>query len=134
MIKQLQETEKAHQEMKRQAFEKLPEVADSLSEHIVFIGNKYTTPNQGFCDLVNWLNGAWYAWQAAQEQMLQETTWNDYSIISPAIEGRYQIFINGEQLAADWIDKFGFADPFDGDALRQDLITHWQSLPQPPKQ
>lgn len=64
-------TEKARQEMKRKAFEKLPEVADSLSEHIVFIGNKYTTPNQGFYDLVNWLNGAWYAWQAAQEQILK---------------------------------------------------------------
>lgn len=48
----------------REAFEKLPEIRDSLSEHIVFIGSKYTTPNPDFYDLVNWLNGAWYAWQA----------------------------------------------------------------------
>jgi hypothetical protein len=70
-MEKLREMEAARQEMKRRVFEKLPEVADSLSEHIVFIGNKYTTPNQGFYDLVNWLNGAWYAWQAAQEQVLQ---------------------------------------------------------------
>ena len=55
----------------REQFEKLPEIRDSISEHIVFIGNKYTTPNPDFYDLVNWLNGAWYAWQA-KAQAVQE--------------------------------------------------------------
>ena len=48
----------------REEFEKLTEIRDSLSEHIVFIGNTYTTPSPDFYDLVNWLNGAWYAFQA----------------------------------------------------------------------
>ena len=53
----------------RELFEKLPEIRDSISEHIVFIGNKYTTPNPDFYDLVNWLNGAWYAFQEQQEKI-----------------------------------------------------------------
>ena len=53
----------------REQFEKLPEIADSLSDHIVFIGNKYTTPNPSFYDLVNWLNGAWYAYQEQQKKI-----------------------------------------------------------------
>ena len=53
----------------REQFEKLPEIRDSISEHIVFIGNKYTTPNPDFYDLVNWLNGAWYAFQEQQEKI-----------------------------------------------------------------
>lgn len=54
--------------------------------------------------------------------------WKDYSQQSPRIDGRYQIFINGEQLAADWKSPFGFADPIEGVALIQDLITHWAVL------
>lgn len=53
----------------REQFEKLPEIRDSLSEHIVFIGSTYTTPNPDFYDLVNWLNGAWYAFQEQQEKI-----------------------------------------------------------------
>ena len=53
----------------RSEFEKLPEVKDSLSENIVFIGNKYTAANDGFYDLVNWLNGAWYAYQHQQSKV-----------------------------------------------------------------
>lgn len=53
----------------REAFEQLPEIKDSLSENIVFIGNKYTTTNEGFCDLVNWLNGGWYTWQSRQAEV-----------------------------------------------------------------
>ena len=55
----------------REQFEKLPEIRDSLSEHIVFIGNKYTTPNPDFYDLVNWLNGAWYAFQEQQKKIIE---------------------------------------------------------------
>lgn len=53
----------------REAFEKLPEIENSLSENIVFIGNKYTTANDGFYDLVNWLNGGWWAWQSRQAEL-----------------------------------------------------------------
>ena len=53
----------------REAFEKLPEIKDSLSENIVFVGNKYTSANEGFYDLVNWLNGGWYMWQSRQAEV-----------------------------------------------------------------
>lgn len=51
----------------REQFELLPEIKNSLSENIVFIGNKYTTADDGFYELVNWLNGAWYVYQARQD-------------------------------------------------------------------
>lgn len=126
-MEKLREMEAARQEMKRKAFEEA--FQGKLGAHIC----QFDLDDDGNYEDRETLCG-WYMWQAAQEQMLQASTWNDYSLISPAIEGRYQIFINGEQVAADWIDKFGFADPFEGDALRQDLITHWQPLPQSPKQ
>ena len=53
----------------REEFEKLNEIRDSLSEYMVFIGNTYTTPNPDFYDLVNWLNGAWYAFQEQQKKI-----------------------------------------------------------------
>ena len=71
-------------------------------------------------------NISWVVWQAAKSQAVPE--WKDYSQQSPRIDGRYQIFINGEQLAADWKSPFGFADPIEGVALIQDLITHWAVL------
>ena len=61
----------------REQFEKLPEIRDSISEHIVFIGNKYTTPNPDFYDLVNWLNGAWYAFQEQQKKIDSLTAYKD---------------------------------------------------------
>lgn len=71
-------------------------------------------------------NISWVVWLAAKSQAVPE--WKDYSQQSPRIDGRYQIFINGEQLAADWKSPFGFADPIEGVALIQDLITHWAVL------
>ena len=57
----------------RKEFEKLPEIADSLSEHIYFGGDGfYHSSLVNFQGLVNWLNGAWYAWQAAKAQAVQE--------------------------------------------------------------
>ncbi|WP_335991365.1 hypothetical protein [Acinetobacter bereziniae] len=55
----------------KEAFEQIPEIKDSLSENIVFTGNKYTTANKGFYDLVNWLNGGWYTWQSRQAELDQ---------------------------------------------------------------
>ncbi|WP_334069843.1 hypothetical protein [Acinetobacter colistiniresistens] len=53
----------------RSEFEKLPEIKDSLNENILFIGNRYCTNNDGFFDLVNWLNGAWCAYQHRQTEV-----------------------------------------------------------------
>lgn len=51
----------------REEFEKLSEIRDSLSKHILFVGDKYTTPSDSFFDLVNWLNGAWYMYKEQQK-------------------------------------------------------------------
>lgn len=52
----------------REQFEKLPEIADSLSEHIYFGGDGfYHSSLVNFQGLVNWLNGAWYAFQEQQK-------------------------------------------------------------------
>lgn len=59
--------------------------------------------------------------------------WFDYTKQSPQMDGNYQIFIKGEQITAKWVSRFGFTDPIEGDALRQELITHWAMLPQSPK-
>jgi len=77
------------------------------------------------------VNAGWKAWQAAKAQAVPE--WFDYTKQSPQIDGNYQIFIKGEQITAKWVSRFGFADPIEGDALRQELITHWAMQPQPPK-
>ncbi|MEN8991934.1 hypothetical protein ABD624_08185 [Avibacterium paragallinarum] len=73
----------------------------------------------------------WEAWQAAKAQTVPE--WFDYTKQSPQMDGNYQIFIKGEQITAKWVSRFGFADPIEGDALRQELITHWAMQPQSPK-
>lgn len=54
----------------RDQFEKLPEIADSLSEHIYFgSDNLYHSALINFQGLVNWLNGAWYAFQEQQKKI-----------------------------------------------------------------
>ncbi|MBI1450412.1 hypothetical protein IL972_00470 [Acinetobacter sp. FL51] len=58
--------------------------------------------------------------------------WINYTKQSPRIDGRYQIFISGEQLAADYKHPFGFACPIDGCAFVQELITHWAVLEDDP--
>lgn len=82
--------------------------------------------DEEYSEALNEINSSWCTWQAAKSQAVPE--WKDYSQQSPRIDGRYQIFINGEQLAADWKSPFGFADPIEGVALIQDLITHWAVL------
>ncbi|WP_218954698.1 hypothetical protein [Acinetobacter sp. YH12098] len=69
--------------------------------------------------------------EEAKAQAVPE--WIDYTKQSPRIDGRYQIFISGEQITADWQSPFGFSDPVEGEALIQDLISHWGMLPEPPK-
>lgn len=69
--------------------------------------------------------------ELAKAQVVPE--WIDYTKQSPRIDGRYQIFISGEQITADWQSPFGFSDPVEGEALIQGLISHWGMLPEPPK-
>ncbi|WP_104472638.1 hypothetical protein [Acinetobacter indicus] len=69
-------------------------------------------------------------WQAKAQAVPE---WFDYTKQSPQMDGNYQIFIKGEQITAKWVSRFGFADPIEGDALRQELITHWAMQPQSPK-
>ena len=78
---------------------------------------------------------AWDSWLIglgrSKAQAVPE--WIDYTKQSPRIDGRYQIFISGEQITADWQSPFGFSDPVEGEALIQELISHWGMLPEPPK-
>ncbi|WP_046206332.1 hypothetical protein [Acinetobacter radioresistens] len=69
-------------------------------------------------------------WQAAKAV----PNWIDYEKQSPHINGRYQIFIEGEQIAADWENHFGFSCPISGEALIQEKITHWTALGESPKE
>ncbi|RZG63628.1 hypothetical protein EXE25_18960, partial [Acinetobacter bouvetii] len=73
---------------------------------------------------------AWEIWKVKAQAVPE---WIDYTKQSPRIDGRYQIFISGEQITADWQSPFGFSDPVEGDALIQELISHWAMLPEPPK-
>lgn len=71
------------------------------------------------------MNVAWQVWQAKAQAVPE---WIEYEKQSPRIDGRYQIFINGEQLAADWESPYGFSSAEDGTAFIQELITHWSVL------
>lgn len=84
---------------------------------------------------INPLNGSylygvmevmWQVWQAAKAQAVAE--WKDYTVESPRIDGPYQIFIMNQQLVAKWESPWGFSSIEDGDALNQELITHWSVL------
>ncbi|NNG80576.1 hypothetical protein HLH16_00945 [Acinetobacter sp. ANC 5378] len=68
----------------------------------------------------------WKDLNAAKAQAVPE--WKDYTVESPRTDGRYQIFANGEQFAADWESPYGFSSAEDGAALIQELITHWSVL------
>ena len=68
----------------------------------------------------------WHMWQAAKTQAVPE--WKDYTVESPRIDGPYQIFIMNQQLVAKWESPWGFSSIEDGDALNQELITHWSVL------
>lgn len=61
-------------------------------------------------------------WKA---QKVAVPEWNNYETKSPRIDGRYLIFIDGEQLCADFSVGFGFSSAEDGTAFIQELITHW---------
>jgi len=54
----------------REEFEKLPEIATSLSQHIYFgDDNLYHSDLINFQKLVCWINGAWYAFQEQQKKI-----------------------------------------------------------------
>ncbi len=64
--------------------------------------------------------------EQAKAQAVPE--WKDYTVESPRIDGPYQIFIMSQQLVAKWESPWGFSSIEDGDALNQELITHWSVL------
>ncbi|WP_180048700.1 hypothetical protein [Acinetobacter sp. YH12144] len=119
----------------REAFERLPLAELAIKSEYVYYNEETNSywPNEDFCpsDAPETMNFAWKAWQAAKAQAVPE--WIDYTKQSPRIDGRYQIFISGEQITADWQSPFGFSDPVEGEALIQGLISHWGMLPEPPK-
>lgn len=78
------------------------------------------------------INEAGFLVVPAQAQAVPE--WKEYEKESPRIDGRYQIFINGEQLTANWETPFGFSSAEDNTAFLQHLITHWSMLPESPKE
>lgn len=82
--------------------------------------------------LITALLFSWSAWKEAKAQAVPE--WIEYEKESPRIDGRYQIFINGEQLTANWETPFGFSSAEDDTAFLQHLITHWSMLPENPKE
>lgn len=93
-----------------------------------------------FGELDSSTNKQWTTWcaclgmlhlEAGQSKEVPE--WIDYTKQSPHMNGRYQVFISGEQLAADWESPYGFSDPIDCCALIQEYISHWALLPEPPK-
>jgi len=43
------------------------------------------------------------------------------------------IYIGNQRLVAEKCKVFGFVDAMDREALRLDMITHWTTLPEPPK-
>ncbi|MFN3072765.1 hypothetical protein ACK1JC_03975 [Acinetobacter sp. TY2] len=77
-------------------------------------------------DPLDHFNTEWDTWQAAKTQAVPE--WIDYTKQSPRIDGRYQIFISGEQLTANWELPYGFTCPQDGCAFIQEIISHWAVL------
>ena len=76
--------------------------------------------------LITALLFSWSAWKEAKAQAVPE--WKDYTVESPRIDGPYQIFIMNQQLVAKWESPWGFSSIEDGDALNQELITHWSVL------
>lgn len=82
--------------------------------------------------LITALLFSWSTWKEAKANAVPE--WKEYEKESPRIDGRYQIFINGEQLTANWETPFGFSSAEDNTAFLQHLITHWSMLPENPKE
>ena len=129
MIEQLQDIEKARQEMKRKAFEEA--FQDELGAQFW----QFDLDDDGNYEDRETLCG-WHMWQAAQEQMLHGR-W--ISVID-------QLPPSGEMVLICWADnpeiepEKDFMDVCVDTANKywsnfgDDQPTHWQPLPQPPKQ
>lgn len=97
------------------------------SNNLVFNGMTGCFESKYLADwFVNQINFGWKLWQAAKAPAVPE--WKDYTVESPRIDGPYQIFIMNQQLVAKWESPWGFSSIEDGDALNQELITHWSVL------
>lgn len=62
-----------------------------------------------------------------------ELKWYNYEIVSPKEDGKYQIFIDNDQLVARFDRGFGFSSIEDGCAFVQEMIKHWAELPNNPE-
>lgn len=114
-------------DLRRGDFEAMHPTARLLNfdaEKMVYFGDKSES-----------INSQWTTWCACigmlhldvkEAQAVPE--WIDYSKQSPRIDGPYQIFIMNQQLVAEWESPWGFSSIEDGDALNQELITHWSVL------
>lgn len=116
----------AWKEAKAQAVPDLSELQERIAGH-QYYHDEHSHMIVDMDDVVKEISG-FDSWKA---QAVPE--WFDYTKQSPQMDGNYQIFIKGEQITAKWVSRFGFADPIEGDALRQELITHWAMQPQSPK-
>ena len=71
----------------RAQFEKMPEIATSLSQHIYFgDDNLYHSDLINFQKLVCWINGAWFAYQEQQKKIDElkakvQELWTELDII-----------------------------------------------------
>ncbi len=87
--------------------------------------------DEEYREALNEINSSWCTWQVRAQAVPE---WIDYEKQSPRTNGRYQIFIEGEQIAADWENHFGFSCPISGEALIQEKITHWSALGEDPEE
>lgn len=106
-------------------FLKACQLTQDESNNLVFNGITGCFESTYLADwFVNQINFGWKLWRQAQAV----PEWKDYTVESPRIDGPYQIFIMNQQLVAKWESPWGFSSIEDGDALNQELITHWSVL------
>lgn len=106
----------------REAFEKQPDIAvifKDLHPTIIWFceaANRYASSFEGFQKKVIWLNGAWWAWQAAKAQVvavphnfasrLKATMENHYDRLNNVLhEEGYNDKIFGQLMGLDFVEE-----------------------------